>query len=171
MHGYDGFLSPLKTSGLATDCIACAAARPSLGIVPIPLNPHSDLQGFKCILSLYKTDSSANNCITLKYLFPAVSTKVITQLFMLYKGNYTCLSRECGLNGGQGVGDLTGCNTTIVVRKNPYGITDDLVTNHEYARSDTWWYCGGDKTQAYLLASHESTVSQADIRGNAQSQT
>ncbi|KAL7393211.1 hypothetical protein ABVT39_008011 [Epinephelus coioides] len=32
-----------KTSGLATDCIACAAARPSLGTVPFPHNPHNDL--------------------------------------------------------------------------------------------------------------------------------
>lgn len=28
--------------------------------------------------------------------------------------------------------------------------TDDLVNNHEYAHSDTWWYCGEDKLRPKL---------------------
>lgn len=112
-----------KSSRLAIDCIACAGARPSLGTVPFPLNPHSDPEGFKCMFTLYKTDSPKNNCTTLKYLFPAVPTKVIPPWFVPYKGNYTCLSRPRGLNGGQEMGTLIGCNTTIAVRKKPYGIT------------------------------------------------
>ncbi|CAK6984451.1 uncharacterized protein LOC126393930, partial [Scomber scombrus] len=137
-----------KGSRLATDCIACAAAR--IGTVPFPLNPYNDLQGFKCLLKLYKTDSPENNCTTLKYLFPAVSTKVAPPWFTPYKGNYTCLSRTRGINGGQDAGTLTGCGTTVVVAKNPYGITDELMTNHDYARSDTWWYCGGNKLKPKL---------------------
>ena len=86
------------------------------------------------MLKLYKTDSPGNDCITLKYLYPAVSTKVIPPWFAPYKGNYTCLSRKRGLSGGHDMGTLRGCGTTMAVPRNPYGITNDLVTDQEFAR-------------------------------------
>ena len=102
----------------SSNCVTCAAARPGLGTVPLPLNPNNDPKGFRLMLELYKLDS-ATNCTTLKLLFPPVSPQIKPPWFTPYTENYTCLTWS---KGTVSVGMLTTCKTIIDLIKGEFRV-------------------------------------------------
>ncbi|XP_034084292.1 syncytin-A-like [Gymnodraco acuticeps] len=120
------------------DCLACAAARPSLGTVPFPFNAHNNPRGQRCMYKLYGQKSPAD-CVDIAQKYPVVKINDIPPDFTSYEGLYDCITRDY-LKGTE-VGTLKWCNSTTILSNQDFlpGITMPI---RQYPRTDVWWYCG-----------------------------
>ncbi|XP_034089152.1 uncharacterized protein LOC117557428 [Gymnodraco acuticeps] len=88
----DWVVYSVKQSKMA-DCLACAAARPSLGTVPFPFNAHNDPRGQLCMYKLYGQKSPAD-CVDIAQKYPVVKINDIPPDFTSYEGLYDCITRD-----------------------------------------------------------------------------
>uniref|UniRef100_A0A3P8VX53 Uncharacterized protein n=1 Tax=Cynoglossus semilaevis TaxID=244447 RepID=A0A3P8VX53_CYNSE len=104
-----------------TNSVACLSAHSVLFTVPLPLYPDSD-------------PANSSNCTDLSSLFPPVKNTTIPPLFTGAPGNYTCFSRNRGVNIGKFNSDWCTHNVDISSWSN--------ATNMIWARADlVLWRC------------------------------
>ena len=124
----------VRLQGLS-DCVACAAARPSLTTFPVYLNNTSDPRGTYCMLRLFM-EPHPKACTLLDKLFPPGLNETIPPTFKAQPGPYWCFTRA----GSNSVGDLPAkwCHHTYNVN----GWAN--MTEIPHGRMDLYWLCTPD---------------------------
>ncbi len=124
-----------------SDYVACSSARPTLFTTPAPLYPDTDPTGFHCNMSLIM-QANPPNCTTLSNIFPPVKNNTIPPVFSPRADNYTCFTRESGVQLGHLPSDW--CLKTI-------NITSwSNASNMVWSRADLFWYCGDSTLYVHL---------------------
>uniref|UniRef100_A0A8C5BDP5 Alkylated DNA repair protein AlkB homologue 8 N-terminal domain-containing protein n=1 Tax=Gadus morhua TaxID=8049 RepID=A0A8C5BDP5_GADMO len=128
-----------------TNCIICAAGRPSLTTAPARITPHNSPQGFVCLLELFVDGHIPGCSIAIKSrlnnMYPQTPIRSIPPRFEVnLTPDYHCIT---GRGTGRKVGSfpLDSCNTTREIK---------LLSNMTHARSDIWWFCGGQILRGVL---------------------
>jgi hypothetical protein len=128
-----------------TNCIICAAGRPSLTTAPARITPHNSPQGFVCLLELFVDGHIPGCSIAIKSrlnnMYPQTPIRSIPPRFEVnLTPDYHCIT---GRGTGRKVGSfpLDSCNTTREIK---------LLSNMTRARSDIWWFCGGQILRGVL---------------------
>ena len=129
-----------------TNCIACAKARPQLGIAPFRLGDKNNPVGLRCIPQLsnatYTPDT--DKCMTLSLLFPPVKKRPVPPSVTTYSGNYTCLTRT---GEGANVSTLPQnyFGESLNVPQDSGNYSTSWFLNHTSMRADLWRLCGDMK--------------------------
>lgn len=135
-----------KQASLA-ECVACAAARPTLFTEPVPLFPE-DVWGFSCMLNL-TIKKQNTGCSTLSTLFPLVGNNTKAGPFTATKRsdyhsfNFTTPTPK--VNVGQITQTWCNVTTSAPTAQNKRTIIGPLV------RAGLFYYCGENRLLTRIL--------------------
>uniref|UniRef100_A0A3P8SW19 Envelope polyprotein n=1 Tax=Amphiprion percula TaxID=161767 RepID=A0A3P8SW19_AMPPE len=135
-----------------TDCVMCSTARPTLRTVPSPLTTTD----FWCMLDIHTNENPVGNCTLLEQYFPMTGKAALPPVFTPISGNHTCITRS---GTGPDVGQIPSswCNSTVNV--STYANCSSFLV----ARSDCWWYCGGQILRGTLPISWTGTCTIVNL--------
>lgn len=137
----------VKNNG-QSNCIACAKARPLLGIVPFTVKSENDLT---CMIQAFDMNHKPNNelCKALRTMFPSIRCIGTPPGVQVYPGNYTCFLKR---GGGWHLGRLgtSYCHITHNVTTDSGAFKTSWFKNHTAMRADLWWMCGDKKLRPKL---------------------
>ena len=136
-----------------TNCIVCIQPRPTLTTTPAPLLIDSDRPSFDCMYGLTMKASPAN-CSTLRHLFPPAPNNTLPPIFTPVR----CLTKQ-GNSSHREVGSMPSswCSRNI-------NVTDwHNATQLEWARSDLFWYCGGNRLSNHLTSNWKGSLHTCSI--------
>lgn len=136
-----------KQASLA-ECVACAAARPTLFTEPAPLFPE-DAWGFGCMLNLTRKKQN-KDCSTLGVLFPLMGNNTKAGPFIATeKSDYHCFNFTTAnpkINVGQIKHDWCNATTKASTAKRDRTVIGPLV------RAGLYYYCGDKRLLTRVLA-------------------
>lgn len=154
------------------DCVACAAARPRLTVVPTPYLNDTDQA---CMLRLFVQDTfvAQDTCYGLHRAFPVANSKEVPTQWNIDYGGFICYSSNLPTPRSQGTFrskhtidqssflDPTRASTSFTDHNSfPSGFCDSVITStsddfpllrmQHVSRADVWWLCSDFKLYPYL---------------------